>query len=58
MKKHLPKLISLSLIFSLFSLSSCIPLAVGAAGVAGGYIAKERGYEFQSPITKSDSDEE
>ena len=29
--------------------TSCVPLAVGAAG---GYVASEEGYGVQSPITK------
>lgn len=31
------------------SLSSCLPLAAGAAA---GYIAHEEGYRVQSPVTK------
>ena len=34
---------------SLFS--SCVPLAVGAAG---GYVAHEEGYRVRNPITKHD----
>lgn len=33
----------------LSSLSSCVPLAIGAAG---GYILNEQGYRVQSPVTK------
>ncbi len=32
-----------------FSASSCVPLAVGAAG---GYILNQQGYRVQSPLTK------
>ena len=32
------------------SMSSCVPLAVGAAA---GYVAHEEGYRVQSPIKKS-----
>ncbi len=32
------------------SLSSCIPLAAGAAA---GYVARDQGYKVQSPIKKS-----
>ncbi|MEJ6578503.1 MAG: hypothetical protein QNL33_02270 [Akkermansiaceae bacterium] len=31
------------------NLTSCVPLAAGAAG---GYLLKEEGYKVQSPITK------
>ncbi|MGJ8695963.1 MAG: hypothetical protein ACSHYF_06575 [Verrucomicrobiaceae bacterium] len=50
MKKHL-KLASLVLLsgIALSSLTSCVPLAAGAAG---GYILSEEGYKVQSPITK------
>ena len=34
---------------SLSSISSCVPLAVGAAA---GYVAHDEGYRVQSPITK------
>lgn len=37
---------------ALVSLStSCVPLAIGAAG---GYILNEEGYKVQSPVTKKD----
>ena len=29
--------------------TSCVPLAIGAAG---GYVASEEGYRVQSPVTK------
>ena len=46
------QLISLLLIaVSVSSLSSCIPLAAGAAV---GYIAHEEGYRVQKPITKTE----
>ena len=36
------------------SLSSCVPLAVGAAA---GYVARDNGYEVQAPLKKKDSQE-
>ncbi len=32
-------------------MNSCVPLAVGAAA---GYVARDNGYEVQSPITKKE----
>ena len=32
------------------SLSSCLPLAAGAAA---GYVARDNGYRVQNPVTKS-----
>ena len=34
--------------------SSCVPLAVGAAA---GYVARDNGYEVQSPIKKKEADQ-
>ena len=36
-------------------LSSCVPLAVGAAA---GYVARDNGYEVQAPIKKKADQEE
>jgi len=36
---------------SVMGLSSCWPLLVGA-GAAGGYMARDAGYEVQNPVTK------
>jgi hypothetical protein len=36
------------------TLSSCVPLAVGATA---GYVAHDQGYRLQSPIKKSESEE-
>jgi hypothetical protein len=44
------KIVSLLLIAAgVSSLSSCLPLAAGAAA---GYIARDQGYQVQSPITR------
>jgi len=44
------KLFTLLLVVAgISSLSSCLPLAAGAAG---GYIAHEEGYRVRNPITK------
>ncbi|MDQ8189266.1 hypothetical protein [Roseibacillus persicicus] len=42
-----PSLLLLALSFGALALSSCVPLAAGAAG---GYIMAEEGVEFQSPV--------
>ncbi len=34
------------------SLSSCWTVLVAGAGAAGGYVARDKGYEVQSPVTK------
>ena len=34
------------------SLCGCGLLVAGAAGVAGGYILRDQGYEIQSPVKK------
>jgi hypothetical protein len=48
--KH--KLLVLSLlVVGIAGLSSCLPLAAGAAA---GYVAHKEGYRVQSPITKSE----
>jgi hypothetical protein len=44
-------LASLLTVVGLASLSSCIPLAVGAAA---GYVAHEEGYRVQNPIKKTE----
>ena len=44
--------ITITLLFvalGVFSLTSCVPLAVGAAA---GYVAHEEGYRVRNPITK------
>jgi hypothetical protein len=46
----LPLIKLLVIIAGAASLSSCLPLAAGAAA---GYIAHEEGYRVQSPIKKS-----
>ena len=55
MKKLMKRLVvvgSLALVFG--SLGSCIPLAAGAAGAAGGYFMHKEGYRFQSPVMKGE----
>ena len=47
--KHSPILFPLLALLALVGLSSCVPLAVGAAG---GYMLKEEGYDVRSPVTK------
>ncbi len=44
-------LLSLFAILALGSLSSCVPLAAGAAG---GYVAHDQGYRITNPIRKVD----
>ncbi len=44
-------IILLSLAFAVSVVSSCIPLAVGAAA---GYVAHKEGYRVQSPIKKDE----
>ncbi len=39
------------------TISSCVPLAVGAAGVAVGYIAREEGVGVVEPVESSGSSE-
>lgn len=34
------------------AVQGCALAAAGAAGAAAGYVANEKGYEVQSPITK------
>ena len=52
MKKFKKRLVVVSsLAFVSGSLSSCIPLAAGAAG---GYIMHKKGYRLQSPVKKSE----
>ena len=48
-RKYSPLLFPFLALFALVGLSSCVPLAVGAAG---GYMLKEEGYDVRSPITK------
>ncbi len=51
---HLMKkssIILLSLAFAVSTLSSCLPLAAGAAA---GYVAHKEGYRVQSPIKKNE----
>lgn len=44
-------LLALPLIaFGIFSVSSCLPLAVGAAA---GYVAHDEGYRVQAPLKKT-----
>jgi hypothetical protein len=49
MKKS--SVILLLLACAIAPLSSCVPLAVGAAA---GYVAHEEGYRVRNPITKSE----
>lgn len=52
MKKLMKGLVVVgSLVLVLGSLSSCIPLAAGAAG---GYLMHKEGYRLQSPVKKSE----
>ena len=39
------------MVFGFGSLSSCVPLAAGAAG---GYILHQEGYRFQNPVVKEE----
>ena len=39
-------------------LSGCFFLLGATAGAAGGYVASEKGYKVQSPITKEEEEEE
>jgi hypothetical protein len=39
-------------------LSGCFFLLGAAGGAAGGYVASEKGYKVQSPITKEESKKE
>jgi len=48
------KITALVLASLVLSLSSCVPLAVGAAA---GYVARDNGYEVQPPLKKSESSE-
>jgi len=48
------KITVLMLASVVLSLSSCVPLAVGAAA---GYVARDNGYEVQAPLKKSESSE-
>jgi hypothetical protein len=45
-------LLFLATVFFPIMMSSCVPLAVGAAA---GYVARDNGYKVQSPIKKSDT---
>ena len=44
-------LILLLLAFAMPSISSCVPLAVGAAA---GYVAHDEGYRVRNPVTKEE----
>lgn len=52
---QLPKLSILMLASVVLSLSSCVPLAVGAAA---GYVARDNGYEVQPPLKKTERNDE
>lgn len=54
MRNRAVKLLLLSLV-TLTTFSSCVPLAVGAAGVAVGYIAREEGVGVVEPVESSGS---
>lgn len=54
MRNSAVKLLLLSLL-TLTIFSSCVPLAVGAAGVAVGYIAREEGVGVVEPVESSGS---
>lgn len=47
--KWVVSLLGLAAAASVVSMSSCVPLAIGAAG---GYVLNERGYKLQSPVTR------
>lgn len=47
-------LLTISAVFLSLISSSCVPLAVGAAA---GYVARDNGYEVQSPIKKKEADQ-
>ena len=53
--KHQPSLRTVASLvvagFAMLGLSSCLPLAAGAAA---GYVAHKEGYRVQSPIKKSE----
>ncbi|MBN8458623.1 MAG: hypothetical protein J0M04_12375 [Verrucomicrobia bacterium] len=53
MNKNL--LLALAAVVSSAVLSSCLPLAAGAAA---GYVAHKEGYRVQSPIKKEKKDED
>lgn len=53
-KKSFTALLLLSLAV-MFGFSSCVPLAVGAAGVAGGYIIREKGFGVIDPVDSAGS---
>lgn len=44
-----PMIVVVTAGFCLLGLSSCVPLAVGAAA---GYIARDEGFGLQSPVTR------
>ncbi|MGB7293712.1 MAG: hypothetical protein WBD99_16200 [Thermodesulfobacteriota bacterium] len=46
------RLLALSLCLTLILCSGCGFLVGAAAGGAGGYILRDKGYEVQSPVTK------
>jgi hypothetical protein len=39
------------------AMSSCVPLAIGAAGAAAGYIARDEGIGVTEPVESSGSSE-
>ncbi|MDB9741599.1 hypothetical protein OAB00_01955 [Akkermansiaceae bacterium] len=49
MKKSIKYTLIISSLVAACGLTSCLPLAAGAAG---GYILSEEGYKLQSPISK------
>ncbi|MGJ8655934.1 MAG: hypothetical protein ACSHX6_05725 [Akkermansiaceae bacterium] len=49
MKKYLKYALIASAAATISGLTSCVPLAAGAAG---GYLLSEDGYKVQSPITR------
>ena len=49
MKNKIKTILILSIVTTLVTLSSCVPLVAGAAG---GYMLKEEGYDVRSPITR------
>jgi hypothetical protein len=49
MTKYIKPILLLSAFVAAMTLSSCIPLAAGAAG---GYMLKDEGYKVRSPIKK------
>jgi hypothetical protein len=54
-KSHIKPL--LPVLMMLVCLNSCVPLAIGAAGAAAGYIARDNGVGVVEPLDSSSSDQ-